>query len=91
MRAAISAVSKSGSARIVVAVGVAPPSTYLILNSEADEIVCLLTPRDFRAVGQLYNDFPQLTDHDVRSLLARSIEPVTRTNFDLLEKAQTTS
>ena len=77
MRAAIAAVRKSGPARIVVAVGVAPLSTYLILGSEADEVVCLLAPRNFLAVAQFYDDFPQLTDEDVRSLLARPIEPDT--------------
>lgn len=79
MRAAIAAVRKSGPVRIVVAIGVAPLSTYLILNSEADEIVCLLTPRHFRAVGQFFINFPQLTDEDVRSFLAPSIKPGTRT------------
>ncbi len=79
MRAAIAAVRKLGPARIVVAVGVAPLSTCMILRSEANEVVCLLTPRDFRAVGQFFIDFPQLSDEDVRSLLAGSIKPDTRT------------
>jgi putative phosphoribosyl transferase len=80
MRAAIAAVRESGVARVVVAVGVAPLSTYLILASEADEVVCLMTPRDFWAVGQFYDDFPQLTDEDVRNLLVEATEEAAHTS-----------
>lgn len=31
----------------------------------ADEIVCLNSPRDFYAVGQFYQDFPQVSDEEV--------------------------
>jgi len=72
MRAAIAAAKRLGAARIVVAAGVAPLSTSLLLNSEADEVVCLLTPREFRSVGLFYDHFPQLTDDDVRNLLHRA-------------------
>lgn len=78
MRAAIAAVRRSEPARVVVAVGVAPLSTYMILGSEADEVVCLLTPRDFRAVGEFYENFPQLSDEEVSSLLAGAVAPGTR-------------
>ena len=71
MRAAIAAARRLGATRVVVAAGVAPLSTSLELNSEADEVVCLLTPREFRAVGLFYEHFPQLTDDDVRTLLHR--------------------
>jgi len=69
MRAAIEGVRRAGAARIILAVGAAPLSTYLVLRGEADEVVCLLTPRDFRAVGEFYDEFPQLSDDDVRRLL----------------------
>jgi putative phosphoribosyl transferase len=59
--------------RIVVAIGVAPLSTYLLLGPEADEVVSLMTPRELRAVGQFYESFPQVTDDEVRSLLNRPI------------------
>jgi putative phosphoribosyl transferase len=72
MVAAITAVRGLGAARVVVAAGVAPPSTSRELSSRTDELVCLLTPRDFRAVGVFYDSFPQLTDEDVRDLLDRA-------------------
>jgi predicted phosphoribosyltransferase len=39
---------------------------------EADDLVVLATPTDFRAVGYWYRDFGQLTDADVVRLLARA-------------------
>jgi putative phosphoribosyl transferase len=71
IRVAIAALQKMHPARIVVAAGVAPLSTYLMLGTEADEIVSLLTPREFRAVGDFYAEFPQLTDEEVCKLLNR--------------------
>jgi predicted phosphoribosyltransferase len=35
-----------------------------------DEIVCVITPEEFRAVGQFYEDYSQTTDEEVRELLA---------------------
>jgi putative phosphoribosyl transferase len=35
----------------------------------ADDVVAVLTPRDFRAVGQWYDDFTQTSDDEVRALL----------------------
>ena len=72
IRAAIAAARRLGATRIVVAAGVAPLSTSLLLNSEADEVVCLLTPREFRSVSLFYDNFPQLTDDDVRTFLHRA-------------------
>lgn len=69
MRAAIEGVKRLGAARITVAAGVAPLSTCMILRAEVDDVVCLLTPRDFRAVGVFYEEFPQLSDEDVCNLL----------------------
>ena len=69
IRVAISALRKLNPARIIVAAGVAPLSTYLMLGAEADEIVCLLTPREFRGVGEFFANFPQLTDAQVCKLL----------------------
>ena len=74
IRVAIEALRKLYPSRIIVAAAVAPLATYLTLGSEADEVVCLLTPREFRAVGDFYSDFPQLTDENVCALLKQPIE-----------------
>jgi putative phosphoribosyl transferase len=70
MRAAIQGTRELGAARVIVAAGVAPLGTYLSLRSEADDVVCLLTPRDFRAVGLFYEEFSQLSDLDVCKYLS---------------------
>jgi putative phosphoribosyl transferase len=69
MRAAIEGVKGLGAARITVAAGVAALSTSMVLRAQVDDVVCLLTPRDFRAVGVFYQEFPQLSDKDVCNLL----------------------
>jgi putative phosphoribosyl transferase len=71
MRVAVAALRKLGPARVIVATGVAPASTAKLLAAEADEFVALLTPTDFRAVGQFYESFPQLSDEDVRALMGQ--------------------
>jgi putative phosphoribosyl transferase len=71
MRVAIAALRKLGPARVIVATGVAPASTAKMLAAEADDFVALLTPADFRAVGQFYESFPQLSDEDVRALMEK--------------------
>lgn len=72
MRVAISALRQEKPARIVVAVPIAPPSTCEMLRSEADEVVCALTPEPFYAVGLWYEDFGQTTDEEVHELLERA-------------------
>jgi len=69
MRAAIEGVKRLGATHLIVAAGVMPLSTSLRLRSEVDDVISLLTPRDFRAVGLFYEQFPQLSDDDVSTLL----------------------
>ena len=70
MRAAVKALRQHNVAHCVVAVPVAAPDTCSDLEHEVDEIVCLSTPRDFRAVGQYYDDFSQTADSEVHELLS---------------------
>lgn len=69
MRAAVRATRAAGAARIVVAVPVGDPDVCRALAQEADDVVCLLQPAAMMAVGYWYEDFPQLTDDDVRTAL----------------------
>lgn len=70
IRAGIAALRKMKPARIVVAVGVAPPDTVRILEREADEVACLATPEPFRAVGRWYGVFDQVGDDEVKDTLS---------------------
>jgi putative phosphoribosyl transferase len=69
-------------ARIVVAVPVASPEAVTALRSVVDEVICLLEPPMFYAVGLWYVDFSQTADSEVRTLLdaaARAYEARSRT------------
>jgi putative phosphoribosyl transferase len=74
MRAAVQALRRLKPARVVVAVPVASPESCEELTSFADDVVCAVTPRAFRAVGQWYEDFSETSDEEVRSLLAPAIQ-----------------
>ncbi|BBY42159.1 phosphoribosyltransferase [Mycolicibacterium celeriflavum] len=69
MLAAVRAVRAQDPARVVVAVPVGPPSACRELAKEADEVVCATMPPGFEAVGQVFADFHQVTDDEVRELL----------------------
>ena len=69
MRAAVQAIRLQQPARICVAVPVGAQETVERMGSEADEVVCAAMPADFRAVGLAYQDFPQASDAEVRTLL----------------------
>ena len=69
MRTALRSLRGHGPARIVLGVPTAPRSVCATLESEADEVVCLMTPEPFYAVGQWYLDFSQTSDDEVIRLL----------------------
>lgn len=69
MLAAVRALRASGPDSIVVAVPVGPPSVCQLLAREADDVVCATMPNDFEAVGQVFADFHQVSDKEVRELL----------------------
>jgi putative phosphoribosyl transferase len=70
MLAAVRAVRAAGPQSIVVAVPVGPQSACRELAREADDVVCATMPPGFEAVGQVYADFHQVSDDEVRELLA---------------------
>ncbi len=69
--AALRAVRERGARRVVLAVPVGSRQAVERLRPEADEVVCLETPADFRAVGAWYRDFGQTSDAVVADLLER--------------------
>jgi len=72
IKAAIAALKKQKAGRIVVGVPVAPPSTIEELIREVDDVVCVSTPEFFIAISLWYNEFPQVTDEQVRELLEKA-------------------
>jgi putative phosphoribosyl transferase len=69
MRAAVAAVRRQGPLAVVVAVPIGSPSTCAALEGEAEQVVCLAAPSNFRAVGQGYADFAPTGDAAVLAAL----------------------
>ena len=69
VRACLTKLQGDDPAHLVLAVPVGPPGTIAELESLADDVVCLLSPRGFRAVGQYYQRFEQVSDEEARAYL----------------------
>lgn len=83
MFAAVQALRESQPAHIVIAVPAAPESTYREFAGLVDDMVCASMPTPFFAVGASFWDFRQVSDDEVRSLLAT---PTTKPTATLVEE-----
>ncbi|MGW7254288.1 phosphoribosyltransferase [Streptomyces sp. NPDC054834] len=77
-RAALRHLRRQGPARLILAVPVCAPDIAAPMRSEADDVVCLHQPPDFRAVGQWYDDFDQVSDEEVMQALHEHGAPAGR-------------
>ena len=73
MLAAVSALRQLNAARIIIAAPVVGASTYREMQRQADEVVAVILPERFYAVGEWYEDFSQTSDEEVRELLAQAV------------------
>ena len=72
MRAAVRALRQQKPEKIIVAVPVGARETCDAFAKEVDTMcVCAITPEPFDGVGLWYRDFEQISDEEVRQLLAR--------------------
>ncbi|RUX28795.1 phosphoribosyltransferase [Mesorhizobium sp. M7A.F.Ca.US.011.01.1.1] len=69
MKIAIHALKRRSPREIIVAVPVSPQETVADLAREADRVVCISQPGQFRALSYHYLRFPQLSDSDVVSAM----------------------
>jgi putative phosphoribosyl transferase len=69
-RAALRSVRKQKPEKLILAIPVAPTASLEELRGEADAIVCLEDYETFGAVGFYYSDFRQVSDEEVRHILA---------------------
>jgi putative phosphoribosyl transferase len=72
MKVALRAIKQQNPSWVVVAVPVGAPSTVHELSFSADEVVCLITPEPMMAVGTWYENFEQVKDVEVKTLLRKS-------------------
>ncbi|BBZ49070.1 erythromycin esterase family protein [Mycobacterium heidelbergense] len=70
MFAAVQALREAGPAHVVIAVPAAAESTCREFAGLVDDVVCASMPTPFLAVGESFWDFRQVTDEEVRRLLA---------------------
>ncbi|MFW6364159.1 MAG: phosphoribosyltransferase [Spirochaeta sp.] len=69
MKAAVAAVKKLQPQRVIVAVPAAAPDSMRALQAEADDVVAVITPEPYMAVGAWYEDFNQTSDAEVKRIL----------------------
>jgi putative phosphoribosyl transferase len=77
IRAAVLALRQQWPARIIIAVPTAAADSCDMLEPLVDDLIALIRPIYFHAVGQWYEDFQQTTDAEVKRLMAEagSLEP----------------
>lgn len=69
--AAIKVLRRSHPAKIVVAVPVAPLDTANVIYGQADDFIVIFTPEYFSAISQFYKHFEQVSDEEVKMILAQ--------------------
>lgn len=63
--------TKDQRPKTILAVPVIAKNSYNELKSQIDSIIALEVPESFSAVGQFYQEFPQVEDEEVAKLLAK--------------------
>jgi predicted phosphoribosyltransferase len=76
MIAALKALKNLNPHEVIVAVPVASPDRLEEVRRWCDDVVCLLAPEEFWAIGQFYRDFSQVKDEDVIELLGKLVPTV---------------
>lgn len=79
MIAALQTIRAQNPREVIVAVPVAPPDRLEEVGRLCDQVVCLLCPEDFSAVGQFYTDFSPVEDEEALELL-RGFAPTPSTS-----------
>lgn len=69
MKGAVKAVKAMGAKEIIVAVPVSATDTFEEMQALVDKVVCLYATQLFYSVGQWYEEFPQVSDEEVKVIL----------------------
>ena len=73
MQAALRQLKRRKPARLIAAAPVGSREAVAMLRREADDVVCLSSPRRFGSVGAFYRSFLQVTDEEVAALLREAV------------------
>jgi predicted phosphoribosyltransferase len=68
--AAYQALKDEKAKEIIIATPVLPAELFDGLQLIHEKIIAVMAPEDFTSVGEWYEDFSEVTDHDVRQILA---------------------
>ena len=71
-RAACMVARARGASLVIVAVPVGSAEAAKSLRHAADKVICLHTPARFFSIGEWYEDFSQVSDEEVTSLLGQA-------------------
>ncbi len=72
MLAAIQYIKKQKPAKLIVAVPVSAKDTADRIRADVDELIVLHIPLYFMAVGQFYDNFPQVEDDEAKEYLRKA-------------------
>lgn len=72
MIAALRSVRAKKPAKLISSMGVSPTESLQIIRKLSDDTVCLQAPEQFFAVGEFYQEFRQVSDEEVMTILAQS-------------------
>jgi putative phosphoribosyl transferase len=75
MIAALQLIRTQHPKELIVAVPVGSPERLKAVRRYCDNVVCVVAPEDFWAVGQYYEDFSQIEDDQVVELLREANRP----------------
>jgi predicted phosphoribosyltransferase len=71
IKTAASALRRWRPARLIIAIPVVAASTLAVFRSEADQVICAVSPKPFAAANSLYDEAAEPSDADVRDMLDR--------------------
>lgn len=71
--AALQSVRPQQPHELIVAVPVGSPDRLHQIRQECDEVVCLLAPEHFFAIGQFYEDFSEVDDEQMMAVLRDAV------------------
>lgn len=72
LQAALETIRLQYPKTIIIAVPVAAPATFNELETQVDQVVCLITPQPLYSISCWYQDFSQTSDQQVQQLLAQA-------------------
>jgi predicted phosphoribosyltransferase len=74
MKAAVKYLRRENVNEIIMAVPVASRGAFSSLSQEVDQMIVLLVPDEFLAVGQFYKNFTSIEDSEVINILKRTLK-----------------